>query len=329
MIRLRNEKKWRCKVKTALIIGAFGQDGKILTELLEQEGYSIIKIGRNSLALVGPNSVSQDFRIESQEDVDKLIERTKPSEVYYLAATHGSAEQVAKNDSQLFRNSYDVHVIGILNVLHAIKKHCPDTRTFYASSSLIFGDQFGVINEKTEFKPRCPYGVTKLAGVNVCQYFRENYRLFVSIGHLFNHESEYRNAGFIFPKIIDSAIEASRGSEKRTSIGDLNASVDWGCAHDFVRAMKLILNSKKSGDFIIATGETNTVESLANTAFNYFGLNFRDYLYQDPKLSLRKNSQKCGDASLLKEMTGWSPSKNFTELVNSIIKSRLDITSLK
>jgi GDPmannose 4,6-dehydratase len=189
---------------------------------------------------------------------------------------------------------------------------------------LIFGDQIGAINENSELKPRCPYGVTKLAGVKICHYFRENYGLFVSVGHLFNHESEYRSPGYIFPKIIDSAINASRGEKIKTAIGDLDATVDWGCAYDFAQAMILMLNSKKSDDYVVATGKTNTVKALAENAFGYFGLNFDDYVYRDPNLPLRKNTQKWGDSALLKDRTGWAPSKSFSELVESIIINRLN-----
>jgi GDPmannose 4,6-dehydratase len=298
-------------VKTAVIVGAGGQDGFYLTELLRERAYAVTAVTRES----GPNILKRD-------DVFALIERTKPDECYYLAAFHHSSEdkELQSNDSLLFERGYAVHVQGLLYFLDAIAHLSPKTKLFYASSSHVFG--VPATQPQTELTPLGPtgvYGITKTMGTHCCRYFRRERGVFAAVGILYNHESPRRPAKFLSQKIVRGVLRFQKDNAQRIVLGDLNAAVDWGYAPDYAEAMTRILAQPVSDEFIIATGQPHTVEDFLRAACEYAGVNWRDCVQTRPGLLTKKPVVLMGDSGKLRRATGWKPSVSFEEMVCRLI----------
>jgi len=297
-----------------VIIGYKGQDGRLLSESLHHEGHEVIGLGRGDLDLLDPKAVLDFLCIK------------RPDHLYYLAATHHSSEdQVPISDPELFRRSFDLHLHGLVSFLEGIRKGSPDTRLFYAASSHVFGQpKESPQTENTPFHPQNIYGISKVAGVEACRFYRNAYRVHASCGILYNHESSYRAEKFVSQKIIKGALAIARGERDHLTLGNLNASIDWGYAPDFIEAMKQILLLDESGDFIIATGEPHTVGEFVEIAFGELGLNWQQWVKVNPALITKEQSQLVGDSSKLKAATGWQPTLSFTQMVSLLLKSERD-----
>ncbi len=307
----RYRKSIRFDLKTALIVGAGGQDGFYLTELLQQRGYTVTGLTRKT----GPD-------IGSREQVFALMAQLKPNECYYLAAFHHSAEdkEIESNDSLLFERSYAVHVQGLLHFLEAIHRLSPGTRLFYAASSHIFGTPLEQPqNEATPLEPQGVYGITKTAGIHCCRYFRRERGVFASVGILYNHESPRRPVKFLSQKIVRGVLAFQKDSSQRLTLGDLSATVDWGFAPDFVDAMSRILAHLVPDDFIVSTGVPHTVEDFLRVACDYVGVNWRECVQTRPGLLTKKSVMLLGDNTKLRRATGWQPSVSFEQMIHLLI----------
>ena len=304
--------------KKALIIGASGQDGKILSDFLTQRHYQIIGVDQKENLLSKSKQINID--INQPRAVFRLIKNTQPREIYYLAAFHHSSQSKAKSPAAELQESYKTNVLSFLNFLEGIRRYSPQTKIFYASSSLIFGNgQKKKQTEKTPYNPTSAYGLTKMDGTLLCQLYREKYGLFAAAGILYNHESSFRSEDFISMKIIKSALRIKNGEQKKLIVGDLKASVDWGYAPDYVRAMYLILNSPSAADFIIATGKAHTVLDFIKIVFNYLGLDWKKYVIEDRGLITPQRRMLIGDSRKLRQTTGWRPSVDFVTMIKTII----------
>jgi GDPmannose 4,6-dehydratase len=296
----------------AVIVGSGGQDGKLLLEYLKGEGATVVGLTRGSID------------VRDARDVAALLDQFRPTEVYYLAAVHRSAEEQDRGtQSELWRSSTDVHVIGLVSFLEWIRLNSPETRLFYASSCLVFGrPPTARQNELTPIDPRSAYAITKAAGWQCCRMYRRTHSVFASVGILYTHESPLRSDGFVSQRIVRGAIGIRNGKQNELIVGDLSAEVDWGYAPDFVRAMTEILRLAVSDDFVIATGEGHTVGEFARLAFAAVGLNWQDYVRQQPSLLSESRPSLVGDASKLRRETGWRPSLTFEQLVATLVATR-------
>jgi GDPmannose 4,6-dehydratase len=307
-------------VRSALIIGAAGQDGRLLAPLLVQRGYCV-------RGWVRPKSVpSASFDCAAIDILDAArVERElrvlQPDEIYYLAAFHHASEEpVEISGEELLQRSSDVHVRGLRNVLEAMKTRCPGARLFYAASSHVFGAPSGKwLDEQTPFAPKSAYGISKVAGIECCQICRRRDGLFAATGILFNHESALRKPCFLSQKIVRGALQAHYDPAHRMTLGDLDAAADWGYAPDYVDAMFRILQLPEPSDFVVASGEVHTVREFAQAAFGTLGLDWRRHVQTDTRLLRRTSAPLRGDSSKLRAATGWSPSVSFVELVARLI----------
>lgn len=308
--------------KTAIIVGSAGQDGRIACEYLIERGYKVIGIDRRShLSGASGKYKKLSVNIENSKEVIKLIKSVHPDEIYYFAAFHHSSQDKLISNIELLDRSYRVNVLSLFNFMEGIRQYSPQSRLFYAASSLIFGDTpYETQNEKTEFSPDSIYGITKLDGLYLCRLYRKQYDVFASAGILYNHESAYRGNQFLSKKVITAAIDIKNKKKRTLVLGDLKARVDWGYAPDYVDAMHRILQLKKADDFVIATGKTHSVSDFAETAFSYLGLNWKKYVKEKKQSITRKRKALSGNAGKLKRMTGWKPSTSFTEMIKIIIK---------
>ena len=306
--------------KMAIIIGSEGQDGRILFDFLLKRDYQLIGIG-SGIARSHGLSWKKKVDITKEKEVQALIKKIKPDEVYYLAAFHHSAQDKVRDNLRLIEKSFAINFFPVAYFLEAIRRHSPQSKFFYAASSLIFGAQAkGKQNEKSSFNPDSFYGISKLAGLLMCRLYRQKYRVFASVGIFYNHESGFRPAKFISKKIIQGALDIKNKKKKFLKIGDLKASVDWGYAPDYVKAANEIVLCKNPDDFIVATGEKHSVLDFIKVVFSYLNLDWRKHVVEDKNMVLRKRGAALGDAGKLHRVTGWKPSVSFEEMIVKIIK---------
>jgi GDPmannose 4,6-dehydratase len=313
-------------MKKALIIGCTGQDGTYLFENLQKRNYEIIGIARDVVRSTSPKSIKL-IDISKSKQVYDLLDVYKPDEIYYLAAFHQSSEDQYYDDAELFRRSFDVNVLSLINFLEGIKKYSKYSRLFYAASSHIFGNPAESIqDETTPFNPNSIYGITKTAGVLACRLYRENHSIFASVGILYNHESPLRPSKFVSQKIVKTAvaIKYKNKNQDKLIIGNLNAEIDWGYAPDYVEAMYRILQLPSAGDFVISSGKTHTVRDFVKGVFEYLDLDWTKYVEEDPNLITKKEKHNLrGNNQKLKTMTGWQPTVSFNDLIKIMVKEEL------
>lgn len=310
-------------MKRALVIGAEGQDGTYLTKVLRDCGYSVIGIDKNKTFL-DDNLFEKQIDILSQSDIENVINEFTPHEIYHLAAYHHSSEEKEVDELSLFNRSVDINVNSLVYILDAAKNI--KTKIFYAASSHLYGNPVEIPqNENTVIAPNCIYGITKATAVNICNYYRENKNIFVSIGILYNHESPLRKSTFLSKKIVETAIAIKKGEAKQLTIGDLNAEIDWGYAPDYVEAMRKIISYKEPETFIIASGKSHRVIEFVDGVFSHLGLRWRDYVIENSGIlkKIRKNNLR-GDSSKLKRLTGWRPKVDFENLIRLLIENELE-----
>jgi GDPmannose 4,6-dehydratase len=315
--------------KRALITGITGQDGSYLAELLLEKGYEVYGlVRRTSTQRFSRISHIQDhIRLISgdmldQTSLQEALREAQPDEVYNLAAQ--SFVQTSWRQPVF---TGDVTALGVTRLLDAIRHVNPEIRFYQASSSEIFGKVQEVPQrETTPLYPRSPYGVAKAYGHWITINYRESYNMFAVSGILFNHESERRGIEFVTRKVTYNVARIKLGLAKELRLGNLDAQRDWGFAGDYVRAMWLMLQQPTPDDYVIATGETHTVQKLVETAFSYVGLNWRDYVVQDPAfMRPAEVDLLVGDSSKARKQLGWQPTMTFTELIHRMVEADLKL----
>jgi GDPmannose 4,6-dehydratase len=312
--------------KKAIIVGISGQDGSLLRQNLEKQDFEIYGISRQSVVKLPSRGVQPvDFLVENQRDVEGLIKSVQPDEIYYLAAFHASSEKDNGSDSpENFRRFHQVHVEGLLNFLWAIDQYSRHSRIFYAASSLLFDGSIGPEqNEETPFSPVGYYGLTKMQGVLLCRQFRKSHGIHATSGILYSHESVFRRETFLSKKLIKAAHEIALGQRESIQVGSLQAQNDWGYAPDYVEAFQQIIRLDHPEDFVVATGETHTVEEFAQLVFACFGLNSSRYVQEDPAVLSRIAPRKIGNATKLAKATGWNPGQSFQTMVKKLVEDYL------
>ena len=317
-------------MKRALITGITGQDGSYLAELLLDKGYKVYGTVRR-LSTPNMENIShiQD-KVElisadllDQSSMTAAIAEAEPDEVYNLAAM------------SFVKTSFDQPVltgeftaIGVTRVLEAIRTVNKHIKFYQASSSEMFGKVVETPQkETTRFHPRSPYGVAKVYGHYITLNYRESYDMFACSGILFNHESPRRGIEFVTRKISHAVARIKLGKQEKLVLGNMDAKRDWGFSGDYVEAMWLMLQQEKPEDFVVATGETHSVEEFAKLAFEHVGISdWQNYVVSnDPKhLRPAEVDYLIGDYAKAKNELGWSPKTSFKELVDMMVASDLE-----
>jgi len=324
-------------VKKALITGITGQDGSYLAELLLEKGYEVHGVVRR-VAIEHPQARMWRIRhvldrihihsasLESYASLFDIISDVKPDECYHLAAQSFVSYSFEDEFSTINTNLNGTHY-----VLSAIKRQAPECRFYFAASSEMFGNvKESPQNENTPFHPRSPYGISKMAGFELTRNYREAYGLFALSGILFNHESARRGAEFVTRKITSAAARIKLGLDSEIRLGNLEARRDWGHSRDYVRAMWLMLQQAEPEDYVIATGESHSVQEFLQAAFDYLGLNYRDHLMIDDELYRPSEVNILqGDATKARKKLGWAPTTSFEELVKEMVDGDLQWYSPK
>jgi GDPmannose 4,6-dehydratase len=308
--------------RRVIIVGHQGQDGRLLSQRLRQRGDLILGIGKRSIDVDAGMTTIDECRVDQPETVHHTIRAVQPDEVYYLAAYHASSQGASGLDlHDDYLASITVNFLGLLHFLEAIRLQHPATRLFFASSSLIFGNSPIETPqcETTPAMPEEPYGLCKKLAGEVCRDYRERHGIFASVGILFNHESVYRPPTFLSMRIIRGAIAALRGSEEKLVVGNLDATVDWGYAPDFVDAFPQILGLNQPDDFVIATGVSHTVRDFLAAAFGHVGLDWNDHVVQQPSVLVRHRTGRVGNSAKLQRLTGWRPTLTFKKMVAMLV----------
>ena len=314
-------------MKTALITGITGQDGSYLAELLLEKGYKVYGVVRRSSTTPYERIAHLVDRVEllsadllDQHSLVDAIAASQPDEIYNLAAQ--SFVQTSWTQPVL---TGEFTAMGVTRVLEAFRKAAPKARFYQASSSEMFGRVVETPQtETTPFYPRSPYGVAKVYGHWITVNYRESYDLYAVSGILFNHESPRRGLEFVSRKVTDAVARIKLGFAKEVRLGTLDARRDWGFAGDYVDAMWRMLQLDEPEDFVIGTGQTWTVQHLCETAFNAVGLDYRDYVVQDPKfMRPAEVDLLVADPSKAKRMMGWEPKVSFQQLIEMMVEADL------
>jgi GDPmannose 4,6-dehydratase len=313
----------------ALITGIGGQDGSLLAELLLDEGYEVFGIVRRApeayVATLG--SIADRVTVGRADLLDQgslatALRDARPSEVYNLAAP----SFVPRSWDEPVETA-EFAAVGVTAMLEAIREVDPTIRFYQASSSEIFGEPVETPqNESTPLAPLTPYGVAKAYGHFISSSYRRRYGLFACCGILYNHESPRRPLDFLPRKVASFAAAISLGLEQELVLGDLDSRRDWGYAGDYVRAMWLMLQQDEPADYVVATGESHSVQDLVERAFVHVGLEWRDHVRSDPALGrgAAELHHLVGDPSRSRERLGWQPSVDFDGLVALLVDAELD-----
>lgn len=318
-------------MKKAFITGITGQDGSYLAELLLKKGYKVFGFVRR-VALEDPqHRLGRILHIldrievipgslESYPSIYKAVSSVKPDEIYHLAAQSFVSYSFEDEFSTLQSNISGTHFI-----LSAVKDIVPDSRFYFAASSEMFGKVREVPqNENTPFHPRSAYGISKVAGFQLSQNYREAYGLFVCSGILYNHESPRRGFEFVTRKISSHVAKIKLGLSDKLELGNLDAKRDWGHAKDYVRAMWLMLQQDEPDDYVICTGKTHSVREFCEKAFSVVDMNYEDYVKTNPKyFRPAEVDLLIGDSSYAGEKLGWKHEIDFDELIDEMVNSDL------
>lgn len=317
-------------MKKALITGIAGQDGSYLTEYLLSLGYEVHGIIRRHS--VAENQNHRLHHITKNEKVHtyygdlldypslvRIVQQVKPDEIYNLAAM---SHVRVSFDMPSF--TIQTNALGVLNMLEIYRTLCPEAKFYQASSSEMFGnsvDEDGIQRLTTPMNPVSPYGCAKVMGYNLVRHYRQAYGLHSCNGILFNHESPRRGSNFVTNKVVKTAVQIKKGLVGKLELGNLDSFRDWGHSKDYVRAMHMIVNHEKPDEFIVATGETHSVRDLCDTVFTKLGMDYRDYVVQNPKY-MRPEELKYlkGDPSKARKILGWEPEYTFSSMIDEMIE---------
>jgi GDPmannose 4,6-dehydratase len=310
----------------AIITGINGQDGSYLSEHLLNIGYDVHgMIRRHSI------SESQHQRLDhiqnqikfyygdltDQTSIEKILTEVKPDLIFNLGA-----QSHVRISFEIPQYTIQVNGLGVVNLLEAYRRICPQARFYQASSSEMFGlsieDDLSQ-NENTPMNPTSPYGCAKVLAYNLVRHYRRAYGLHACNGILFNHESPRRGLNFVTQKVIKGAVEIKLGIRDNIELGNIGSFRDWGHSKDYTKAMIKIINHSVPDDFVIATGETHCIEEMCNIVFSYLGLDYKKYIKQNP-IYMRPEELPYlkGDSIKARTILGWAPEISFDEMIKEM-----------
>lgn len=328
--------------KKALITGITGQDGSYLAEFLLKKGYEVSGIVRKTshedYANIG--HIQDDLKLYQGDLLDpvslrEIIQKVDPDEVYNLASQSHPSESFKQPI-----HTAEITGIGAHRVLDATLDVNPKAKFYQASSSEMFGWVREIPqNEETPFNPANPYAAAKLYAFAMTKIYRKSYDMFACNGILFNHESPRRHLGFVTQKVCYAAACASLGIKNsehlneegelvvkngKVSLGNLEAKRDWGFAGDYVEGMWMMMQAEKADDFVLATGETHSIQELCEEAFNCVNLDWKDHVEVDKRfIRPTETGPLVGDYSKAKKVLGWEPKTTFKALVKIMVDAHL------
>lgn len=316
-------------MKKAFITGINGQDGSYLTEYLLSLGYDVHGIvRRNSTA--ENQSARLDDAFDSgrlttyygdlldQGGIERLLDEIQPDEIYNIAAQ--SHVRVSFDIPQF---TVQTNALGVLNILEAYRRSCPKAKFYQASSSEMFGlsvekDHFQ--RESTPMNPVSPYGCSKVFGYNITRNYRRAYNLHICNGILFNHESPRRGSNFVTNKVAKAAARIKLGLQDKLELGNMDSFRDWGHSKDYVRAMHMIMQHDVADDFVVSTMETHSVREMCDVVFGHLGLDYNDYVIQNPKyLRPEELPYLRGDSTKIRNTLGWKPTYTFEGMMQEMV----------
>ena len=322
-------------MSTALITGITGQDGFYLAKFLLEKNYNVHGTLRRSSTF---NTSRIDGLISEYRDKNKLtlhysdlldssslnnlINSIEPDEVYNLAA---QSHVAVSFENPIYTT--EVGNLGSISLLEAIRHSNKKIKFYQASSSEMFGGgSKKKLNEDSSFEPKSPYAASKVFAHNITKLYRESYDLFCANGILFNHESPFRGETFVTRKITRAVGRIHLGIQNKLTLGNLEASRDWGFAGDYIKAMWMMLQHNESDDWVVATGETYTVKQFAEAAFKYVDLDYEKYI-QSSKKYFRPNEVDylLGDPPKIKKELGWKNETSFDDLVKMMVDSDINL----
>ena len=312
--------------KTAFITGIAGQDGSYMSEYLSSLGYRVTGIIRRNSTVEHqrdriyhlPNIELEYGDLTDQSSIERALAKFQPDEIYNLAA-----QSHVRISSDIPQYTVQTNALGALNVLEAYKFVCPNAKFYQASSSEMFGtsvDEDGYQRETTPMNPVSPYGCSKVFAYNIVRNYRKSYKLHASNGILFNHESPRRGSNFVTNKVVKAAVEIKLGFSNSLELGNMDSYRDWGHSKDYVRAMHLILQQDNPGDYVVATGETRSVRDMCEYVFDQLGLDYRQWVTQNPKfLRPEELPYLKGDSTRVRTELGWKPEYTFETMMDEMI----------
>lgn len=317
-------------MSTALITGITSQDGSYLAEFLSAKGYRVVGAVRDIERAQKTVPALQYLEIElvawdmmDQRRMTEVLREYRPTEIYNFAAYSSGSGMYADPVGM-----GEVNGFSVVRLLEAIREVNASIRLCQASSSELFGDAVeSPQSEKTPFLPRSPYGVAKLYAHSMIRVYRKHFGLSVCSAILFNHESPRRGMGFVTRKITHQIAKIKLGLADELHLGNLDARRDWGFAGDYVRAMWLMLQEPTVDDYVVATGVTHSVRDLCEMAFSHIGLNYRDFVREDPTAFRPDESvQLVGNAIKANQQLGWSPKVGLREMIGMMVDA--DVSQL-
>ena len=321
-------------MKKAFLTGITGQDGYYLSKFLIEKGYEVHGTVRRSSSIntdrIDPliSQYSKDGKLSlyysdliDSSSLNNLINMIEPDEIYNLAA---QSHVMVSFKNPVYTSQ--TGTLGTLSLLEAVKNSPKKIKYYQASSSEMYGGGLkDKLNENSLFDPKSPYAASKVFSHHATKIYRDSYNLFCVNGILFNHESPYRGETFVTRKITKAVGRISIGIQSHVTLGNLEASRDWGFAGDYVEGMWQMMQNKNPDDWVLATGETHTVKEFAKKAFDHVGLNYEDYVKVSEKY-FRPNEVEylLGDYSKAKKELGWEPKTSFDDLVSMMVDHDID-----
>lgn len=315
-----------------LLTGINGQDCSYLAEYLLELGHDVYGIIRRH-----SDTLNQQSRIDGIRDrittfygdmtdansMEHVLCEVMPDYIFNIAA---QSHVRISFDVPVY--TADTNALGALRLLDAYKRICPKAKYYQASSSEMFGlsvDADGFQRESTPMNPTSPYGVAKVFAYNMTRHYRRAYGLHACNGILFNHESPRRGTNFVTQKVVMEAVKIKLGLSSRLELGNMDSYRDWGHSYDYVRAMWLIANHSEASDFVVSTGETHSVREMCETVFGYLGLDYRDYVVQNPKyIRPEELPYLKGDSRRARAILGWQPVYTFESMMHEMVDFWMD-----
>ncbi len=317
------------QIPKALILGVCGQDGSYLASFLLNKGYEVYGTSRDvqtasfsNLRKIGIQDHVHftSLSINDFRSVFQAVNKIRPDEIYNLTG-QTSVGRSFEEPAETFESIS----IGNLNLLEVLRISYDGIKLYNACSSECFGNTDGKIaDESTPFNPRSPYAVAKSAAFWQLSNYREAYGLFACSGILFNHESPFRHKRFVTQKIVSTACRIANGSGERLALGNIDVQRDWGWAPEYVEAMWLMLQQSKPDDYVVGTGETNSLKKFVKTVFSILGLNWNDHVDLNPEF-LRPTDIMISRANpaKAKEKLGWEAQYKMKDVANMMIEATL------